>query len=171
MGKKNLKASGKREFIYYLGAFYYHFSFFLSSLVLLSIKKRRFEREAVQQVLEWFFFLPFFLISVQFCFLTFGLFPFIISFVNYFVLHPPHFTLPACDLRMRIDFALDSDFRGSKSITNFLGYFTVQGERAQKVSVCRWGLKYPLARVHAFLYTSALKNVKKCVRFGYDIRL
>jgi len=75
------------------------------------------------------FFFPFFLISVQFCFLTFGFFPFLFSFVDYFVPHPPHFTLLACDLHMHIDFALGSDFQGSKSITNFLGYFAVQGGR------------------------------------------
>jgi len=113
-----------------------------SSLVLLSTKKWRFEREAVQQVLEWFFvFFPFFLTSVQFCFLAFGFFLFLFSIVSYFVPHPPHFTFLACDLRMCIDFALGSDFfRAANPSRIFLVISRCrerERERAQKVSVCR----------------------------------
>lgn len=114
--------------------------FFLSSLVLLSTKKWRFEREGGSASIGMvFFFFPFFLTSVQFCFLAFGFFLFLFSFVSYFVPHLPHFTFFARDLHMCIDFALGFKFfRAANPSRIFLVISRCrERERAQKVSVCR----------------------------------
>jgi len=131
--------------LYSVGAFLLSLSFlFLSSLLSFYLvlrngvlKGRRFSK-------YWngfLFFFPFFLTSVQFCFLAFGFFLFLFSIVSYFVPHPPHFTFLACDLRMCIDFALGSDFfRAANPSRIFLVISRCrerERERAQKVSVCR----------------------------------
>ncbi|KAG0637691.1 hypothetical protein HOY80DRAFT_971565 [Tuber brumale] len=98
--RSNWVLGEKQQCIYItcVGAFYYHyhFSFFLSSLVLSSTKKWRFEREAVRQVLACFFcFL--FSFSPSLSSFSFNLWPFFVSFLLFVPRSPVlHLTRDLC---------------------------------------------------------------------------